>query len=71
MRCKSAADYVCLASVWSFLVLGGCSRTDVDLEHALATINARDLAEDIATLASDEFEGRQPASRGEALTSTS
>jgi Zn-dependent M28 family amino/carboxypeptidase len=57
-----------LLYVSSFLLLGGCSPTDADLDNALATINAKDLAEDIATLASDAFEGRQPASRGEALT---
>jgi Zn-dependent M28 family amino/carboxypeptidase len=35
---------------------------------AIRAINSGDLAEDITVLASDEYEGRAPASRGEELT---
>ncbi len=38
------------------------------LDPALATIQARDLAAHIQQLASDEFEGRGPGTRGETLT---
>ncbi|MCZ6856574.1 MAG: hypothetical protein O7F70_01110, partial [Gemmatimonadetes bacterium] len=42
--------------------------TDPGVRAALATIDADDLRRHVATLASDEFEGRGPASRGEELT---
>jgi Zn-dependent M28 family amino/carboxypeptidase len=39
-----------------------------DVQAALASINADDIMRRIRVLASDEFEGRAPGSRGEALT---
>ncbi len=39
-----------------------------DLKHALAAITANDLLQHIKTLASDQFEGRAPGTRGETLT---
>jgi Zn-dependent M28 family amino/carboxypeptidase len=39
-----------------------------ELSEALATITTNDLARHISKLASEEFEGRAPASRGEELT---
>ncbi len=39
-----------------------------DLRPALQSITAEDLARHIRTLASDEFEGRQPGTKGEELT---
>jgi len=51
---------VCLA------LLNGCGNGNRNA--AARSITSGDLAEDIAVLASDEFEGRGPASRGEELT---
>ncbi len=48
--------------------VGACGGGDAALERALATITAEDLAADIQTLASDEFEGRGPSSPGETKT---
>ncbi|MFQ5691341.1 MAG: M28 family metallopeptidase [Gemmatimonadota bacterium] len=45
-----------------------CSGADAGLERALDTISADDLAAHIQVLASDEFEGRAPASPGEDKT---
>ncbi len=44
----------------------GCARNDI--APALESITTEDLAADIAVLASDEFEGRRPSSRGEEKT---
>lgn len=52
-------------------VLAGCvstSNTSNDIQTAYNSINASQLAEHIKTLASDEFEGRAPSSKGEELT---
>jgi Zn-dependent M28 family amino/carboxypeptidase len=46
--------------------LGRAARPDVTA--ALQSITAEDLARHIRTLASDEFEGRQPGTKGEELT---
>lgn len=43
-------------------------RKEHDLESALASITADDLAAHVRVLASDEFEGRFPGTRGEDLT---
>ena len=54
--------------VLTTLILGGffgCKTEKSRLETALDTLNAQDLAQDTAVLASDEFEGRMPASIGE------
>ncbi len=59
---------------WSLLslVLGmiifGCSKKNKDLHQASMKINAKDVSGHIAVLASDDFEGRAPSSRGEELT---
>jgi Zn-dependent M28 family amino/carboxypeptidase len=53
-----------LVFITTFLV--GCGREN--LAPALESINAEELADDIAVLASDEFEGRAPSSRGEEKT---
>lgn len=44
----------------------GCRNRDLDA--ALDTITAEDLAEDVRLLSSDEFEGRSPSSKGEEKT---
>ena len=52
-------------------VLVGCvstSNTSNDIQTAYNSINQTQLAEHIKTLASDEFEGRAPSSKGEELT---
>ncbi|RZQ51397.1 peptidase M28 [Pseudoalteromonas phenolica] len=52
-------------------VLAGCvstSNTSNDIQAAYNSINKTQLAEHIKTLASDEFEGRAPSSKGEELT---
>ena len=52
-------------------VLAGCvstSNTSNDIQTAYNSINETQLAEHIKTLASDEFEGRAPSSKGEELT---
>ena len=46
----------------------GCAGDDAQMNSAMATISSDDLAADIEILASDEFEGRGPASAGEELT---
>jgi len=48
--------------------LFGCSSEEQRLRPALESIAAQDLANDTKTLASDEFEGRAPASNGEVKT---
>lgn len=48
--------------------LFGCSSEEQRLQPALESITAQDLANDTKTLASDEFEGRAPASNGEVKT---
>jgi Zn-dependent M28 family amino/carboxypeptidase len=50
------------------LLFFGCGKEKKGLESALASITADDLARAVKILASDEFEGRFPASRGEELT---
>jgi len=52
-------------------VIAGCSttsNTENDVQSAYNSINKVQLAEHIKTLASDEFEGRAPSSKGEELT---
>lgn len=48
------------------IAVAGCSRHD--LQPALQSISEKELADDIAILASDEFEGRAPSSVGEEKT---
>ena len=48
--------------------LFGCSSEEQRLRPALESITAQDLANDTKILASDEFEGRAPASNGEVKT---
>lgn len=48
--------------------LFGCSSEEQRLRPALESISAQDLANDTKILASDEFEGRAPASNGEVKT---
>lgn len=57
----------------SFVVVGmvlfwNCQQKNKDLQQASASISAESLAEHVAVLASDKFEGRAPSSRGEELT---
>ena len=49
------------------LLLAGCGDTDRSHEFSVA-ITAEDFARHVETLASDEFEGRLPASAGEQKT---
>lgn len=57
-----------LSLIISLMSSFGCDKRNEDLENALTTLMAEDLSQDIAVLASDEFEGRAPSSRGEELT---
>lgn len=50
------------------LMTFGCATEKQRLESALESIVAEDISKDVAILASDEFEGRGPASRGEEKT---
>ena len=52
-------------------VLAGCATTSItqdDVAKGYQSINAEQLAEHVKTLASDEFGGRAPSSKGEELT---
>ncbi|BBN81501.1 peptidase M28 [Pseudoalteromonas sp. A25] len=59
-------------SALTIAVLSGCastaSNTSADVQAAYNSINAGQLAQHIKTLASDEFGGRAPSSKGEELT---
>jgi hypothetical protein len=62
-------------SLLAFALLSGCGTPDVvktnsekDITASYNSINKEQLIEHIKTLASDEFEGRAPSSRGEELT---
>jgi Zn-dependent M28 family amino/carboxypeptidase len=59
---------VCVLSIFIILGLFGCSSEDQRLRPALESITAQELANNTEILASDEFEGRAPASAGEAKT---
>jgi Zn-dependent M28 family amino/carboxypeptidase len=50
------------------LLLIGCAQKSADLKPALDSITAEGTLNHIKVLASDEFEGRAPASKGEELT---
>lgn len=50
------------------LFLFGCTNKKQSLESALESISAEDLSKNTAILASDEFEGRAPSSKGEEKT---
>jgi Zn-dependent M28 family amino/carboxypeptidase len=50
--------------------LAACAPRQADLTSALDSINAKSVLNHIKTLASDEYEGRAPASKGEDLTIT-
>lgn len=50
------------------VVLLGCAAKQVDIRPALDAITADGILSDIKVLASDEFEGRAPATKGEDLT---
>ncbi|MFB0515483.1 MAG: M28 family metallopeptidase [Candidatus Neomarinimicrobiota bacterium] len=54
-----------LPVVASLLLLSGCGSGDASARRSIRTW---DLAADISILASDEFEGRAPSSKGEELT---
>lgn len=52
-------------------VLAGCATTSItneDVSNGYQSINAEQLAEHVKVLASDEFGGRAPSSKGEELT---
>ncbi|TMO63172.1 M28 family metallopeptidase [Pseudoalteromonas aurantia] len=58
-------------SALTVAVLSGCmttTNTKEDVQSAYNSINKEQLAEHIKTLASDEFGGRAPSSKGEELT---
>ncbi len=50
------------------LLLFSCSPKAHDIDAALASLSTEELAQDVQTLSSDEFEGRFPASPGEEKT---
>ena len=64
--------YLCIEPILLFSVFGffGCAKETEEkrLQPALDSITAEDLAKDTRILASDEFEGRAPASEGEIKT---
>ena len=51
--------------IFAFL---SCTQKGHDIEAALASLNADELAHDVEILSSDEFEGRSPSSPGEEKT---
>lgn len=58
-------------TVLASAILAGCASTSItsdDVEKAYQSINSAQLAEHIKVLASDEFGGRAPSSKGEELT---
>jgi len=57
-----------LLCVSFILAFSACSQKTHDLEAALASLNTDELAADVKVLASDEYEGRFPASPGEEKT---
>ncbi|MFQ5721847.1 MAG: M28 family peptidase [Candidatus Aminicenantales bacterium] len=61
--------YVLLTAIGFFLILlAGCVSQKQDLTSALQSIKAEELSQNVAVLASDEFEGRGPCSPGEEKT---
>ena len=54
--------------ILSALLLTGCTQKQADLKPAIDSITADGILGHIKVLASDEFEGRAPASKGEDLT---
>ncbi|MFQ5708437.1 MAG: M28 family metallopeptidase [bacterium] len=63
---RKTFGYYFIASL--LLFLAACGIRDKSVKTALQSITAEDLKEDIAILASDDFEGRAPSSRGEEKT---
>ena len=62
---------VLASAVLASAILAGCASTSItssDVEKAYQSINSEQLAEHIKVLASDEFGGRAPSSKGEELT---
>jgi Zn-dependent M28 family amino/carboxypeptidase len=59
---------VSIATLLGFALAGLGNEPPPELRDALASINTNDLLRHVKVLASDEFEGRAPASRGEELT---
>lgn len=57
-----------IVTVATICLFFGCTKEEKRLEGALETLTTEDLAEHLAVLASDEFEGRAPASKGEEKT---
>ena len=58
-------------TVLASAILAGCASTSItssDVEKAYQSMNSEQLAEHIKVLASDEFGGRAPSSKGEELT---
>ncbi|MBN1222000.1 MAG: M28 family peptidase [Candidatus Aminicenantes bacterium] len=58
---------VALIAVSAF-IFSSCAEKGHDLDAALASITADELAKNTEVLSSDKFEGRAPASKGEELT---
>lgn len=50
------------------LLIGGCSTKDNKVSQAENSINAIDMTVHVRTLASDDFQGRKPFTKGETLT---
>lgn len=57
----------CLTVILFFLLFAGCNR-EADFRKAEKVVNTGEMAKHIATLASDEFQGRKPFTAGEELT---
>ncbi len=58
---------ILLFSIFMFIYVS-CTSKEHDIEAAAASLNTDELAQDVAILSSDEFEGRFPASPGEEKT---
>jgi Zn-dependent M28 family amino/carboxypeptidase len=55
-------------AILAFFLTLACAPKNGDLQPAIQSIDERDFLAHIKTLASDEFEGRSPGTRGEDLT---
>lgn len=67
---KTFASALCLFLFAFAAAVGffGCASEERRLQSALDSIAAAELSQDVAVLASDEYEGRAPASKGEEKT---
>ncbi len=60
--------FLILTTITLMLFLSQCETKQQSIEKALASINTEDLTRHVKILASDEFEGRRPFTKGESKT---